>query len=80
MQTVNTMVRVRMLRNVARRPDLSEGAVCDLPAEDAGRLLAAHLAEAVADAGPAQGANLAPCDSPEPPVKRARKPRPAPAA
>jgi hypothetical protein len=74
---VNTIARIRMLRNVANRPDLREGTVCEVPAADSDALLAASLAEPVADADP-QGAQCAPPTA-DPPAKRGRKPKQQPA-
>lgn len=72
--------RVRLLRNVAHRPDLTEGAVCDLAEREAAALIAARLAEAVESEpeplpptpAPVTGARCAPLAKPDKRAARAR--------
>lgn len=69
MDTVNRIARIRMLRNVGGRPDLREGAVSAVPADEAERLIAAALAEPAAEPEPA------PTPEPPPADKPVKKPR-----
>lgn len=41
--------RVKMLRSIGKRPDLLEGKVCEVTAEEAADFIAAKLAEPVAE-------------------------------